>query len=412
MNDHQHVEPIPEAVGDDYIPRNAQHWRREHYIPICKTELVDLLSDELAAPDQADFRDLCRKIDLTVQFELHRELDSLKQAYEKVNPDPDTLPLREITHEDREASFELLFDRFESALLRANFHRLSREQIEDAVGASSHWGVPLDIDFDVFDRLVVFARGDVIGKRVLHSARNFFRPKLVEVPTYQRVAAIYRLREHDRLAEGDDTRIVYLKFLKNVPKEDVDMMLPGGRVKMSLLDGGKIILPTVSGVAIATIKVLKGALLLAFAGIYGFIAFIGLVAGTIGYGVKSFFGYRRIMDTYELNRTRSLYFQNLDNNAGVLFRVIDESHDQEFRETVLAYYMLWKNAPAAGWSEQELDEATERKLRGITGLDIDFQVDDAVAKLNRYGLATQDAAQRWHAVPIETARENTNWSTK
>ena len=35
---------------------------------------------------------------------------------------------------------------------------------------------------------------------------------------------------------------------------------------------------------------------------------------------------------YQLNLTQSLYYQNIDNNAGALFRLLNEAEEQEFRE--------------------------------------------------------------------------------
>ena len=87
---------------------------------------------------------------------------------------------------------------------------------------------------------------------------------------------------------------------------------------------------------------------LAFAGLYGILAFLGLVGGTLGYGLKSFLGYLRAKDKYQLHLTRSLYYQNLDNNGGVLFRLLDEVEEQDFREAALAYFLLWRKAGTSG----------------------------------------------------------------
>ena len=37
-------------------------------------------------------------------------------------------------------------------------------------------------------------------------------------------------------------------------------------------------------------------------------------------------------DKYRLCLTRNLYYQNLDNNAGVLFRILEEAEEQELRQ--------------------------------------------------------------------------------
>ena len=107
-------------------------------------------------------------------------------------------------------------------------------------------------------------------------------------------------------------------------------------------------------------------------------------------------------DKYRLNLTRSLYFQNLDNNAGVLYRVLDDAHEQEFRESILAYFLLWKQAPDDGWNAKELDRAAEKLIKSWIEVDVNFEVHDSLVKLERLGLASQ-VNDKWQATDIETA---------
>ena len=41
---------------------------------------------------------------------------------------------------------------------------------------------------------------------------------------------------HNRLPEDADTRNVFIKLFKDVPQMDIEMLLPGGRIKMPALD--------------------------------------------------------------------------------------------------------------------------------------------------------------------------------
>ena len=55
-----------------------------------------------------------------------------------------------------------------------------------ALEGTSEWGLDMDVDFDAFERLEVFIRGDDIGKRYL---RRWYRPwylEEVKVPIYRR----------------------------------------------------------------------------------------------------------------------------------------------------------------------------------------------------------------------------------
>ena len=384
----------------------AEHSDREHFIPIRKTDLVELLCCDpvLTADQQQHFRQLCRLLEATFHFDYHAKLEELKNAYAFFDPDADTQPLAAASPEQAERQVQELFEEFGALLERANFIRLSREDILDALKGSSDWGINLDVDFDVFDRLEVFARGDVLGRRWRRRLRNFYRLEEVEVPIFQRLVVFFRLREHKLIGKHVDTKSVYIKVFKDIPKMDLEMLLPGTRVKLTATDRGKIVLPALSGVAITIYKIVKGAVILAFAGVfYSTLAFLGLVGGTIGYGVRSFYGYLQTKQKYQLNLTQSLYYQNLDNNAGALFRLLNDAEEQECREAMLAYFHLWRAAGDRGVTTRELDDRIEQYLERTTGIRVDFEVGDAMDKLRRLQIVEQLPEDRLRAVPIGNA---------
>ncbi len=199
-----------------------------------------------------------------------------------------------------------------------------------------------------------------------------------------------------------DTDDVFIKLFKDIPKMDLEMLLPGTRVKMSLKDRIKIIMPTVSGLAVSAYKAIKGALLAAAAGVFGVLTVLGV---TVGYGMRSFYGYLQTKQKYQLNLTESLYYQNLDNNAGVLTRLLDEAEEQENREAALAYFFLWRQGDARHLTAGELDRQIERFLAATLGRPIDFEVDDALAKLVRLGLAHPGADGRYSVMSLDKSLE-------
>ena len=108
-----------------------------------------------------------------------------------------------------------------------------------------------------------------------------------------------------------------------------------------------------------------------------------------------------IQEKYQLNLTRSLYYQNLDNNAGVLFRLLDEAEEQEFREAIVAYWLLLRG-PAEGLPAEELDQQAEQWLSETLGFHVDFEVHDALDKLLRLGCA-RETNGRWQAESLIAA---------
>lgn len=393
-----------QAPEGESISERPAHWRKENYIPVRKAELAELLASqsELPADERPSFRQFCRLLESIYHHEYRAQLEALKNAYAPFDPDADTQSPAASTPAPA-GQVDALFDKFVWLLERANFVRLSRADISAALGAASEWGLRLSIDFELFERLEVFARGDVVGRRERRRWQNLMRAEEVEVPIYQRLVIICRLREHPHLDARSSPHHVYIKTFKNIPKIDLDMLLPGSRIKMSLFDQGKIFLPTVSGLVITGWKLFQGAVVVAVAGFYGLLTYLGLMAGTLGYGVKSFFGYLRTQQKYQLNLTRSLYYQNLDNNAGVLFRLLDEAEEQECREAFLAYYFLWRRAGSEGWTSEQLDREIEAFLLREAELNIDFEVGDALAKLRRLQLIAQTPDGRWRAATIEQA---------
>jgi hypothetical protein len=378
---------------------------REQFIPLRKSDLVETLASlpELGHGEGDAFRRLCCLVHGLVHRDYQATLEELKDDYAPFDPDADTRRGGELTPEELDDRRGKLFERFNWLLQRGNFTHLDRGEIERALGKCSQWGLNLAVDFKIFDRLEIYARGDVTGKRTRRRLRQLFRPEVVDLPMYQRLVVIFRLRPSRQISRVLDTHDVYIKIFKEIPKPDLDMLLPGTQVRMSLFDRAKIVLPTLSGVSIAIWKMVQGAFLVAAAGFYGSMAFLGLVGGTLGYGVRSFYGYLNTKQKYQLNLTQSLYYQNLDNNAGAIFRLLDEAEEQESREAMLAYFYLWRSAPPHGWRTEELDAHIEAFLRTAAERDVDFEVGDAMAKIERLQIVEPCPGGKWRAVPIDKA---------
>ncbi len=384
-------------VADSPANNGAVRAAREQFIPLRKAELVDALARSVdSSPGQsAAFRRFCRLLQSLVHGEYQATLEELKDAYAPFDPDADTRSTFRLSDDEREQHRQKLFERFGWLLERGNFVRLAQKEIDEALSDCSQWGLNLTVDFELFERLEIFYRGDTVGTRFRRRLTNAFRTEAVEIPVYERLVLIFRFRPGRRFSKLLDTEDVYIKLFKEIPKLDLDMLLPGTQVKMSLFDRAKIMLPTFSGVSIAGIKII-----LAWGST---LAMWGLVGGTLGYGVRSVFGYLNTKQKYQLNLTQSLYYQNIDNNAGVLHRMLDEAEEQENREAILAYFFLWQEAPPDGWSAQELDERIEAFLRVEAAREIDFEIGDALAKLERFTIVEALPGSKWRAVPVDRA---------
>src|SRR4051794_5382345 len=113
----------------------AEYVDREHYIPLRLSDLVDLLcaQKDLAPDERHEFRQFCRLVAATFHFEYHERLRKLKDDYAPFDPDRVTATLAKLLPEVKEQHQERLFDQFASLMERANYTRLSRDDIKKAL---------------------------------------------------------------------------------------------------------------------------------------------------------------------------------------------------------------------------------------------------------------------------------------
>lgn len=381
----------------------------ESYIPLRRSELEEMLCDGAGMPQesQALFRHFCCLLSAVISFEYYRIIDQLKAVYAPFDPDSDTRTPDRPSVAERQQKLNELFCQFAWLMARANYKHLTITEIAPAIEEASDWGVETDVDFGAFERLAIFARGDTTEKRTRRRARKFWLLEEAEVPIWQRLVMILKLRPHHRLDPRIDTSMVFLQIFKNIPKLDINMLLPGARPRFSMLDRGKIGVPLLSGLGLTIWKALSE-VADDIAKIFLFqhpAALWGLATGTIGYGVKSYFGYQQTRQRYHHNLTQVLYFQNLDTNSGVLHRLLDEAAEQDCREAILAWHFLWRQAGEQGWAPQQLNGSINLTLEERAQLRIDFDIRDALACLEKLRLVRR-IDDRYRAVPLPEALES------
>jgi hypothetical protein len=394
---------------------------RERFIPVRKHELIELLCCDggLHAEGAEEFRQLGRLLSALFHYEYYQKYEELKTAYAPFDPDPDTRPLWKLSADEKTKRLNQLFCDFAWLMERANFKHLTCEDLEPYLRTATEWGLRLDVDFSCFERLAIFARGDVEQTRTRRRPSNLYRLESATVPVFQRLVLIVKLRPHHRLSAKADTESVYLKIFKDIPRIDLNVLLPGARVLMTFLDRGKIGVPLLTGMGtvlskpLAAVAVLFPQLVGLFEALYHGAAeavkdfatsgspswaLWGLASGSLGYGYRSFYGYQQTKQRYRLTLTENLYFQNLDNNFGVLVRLLDEAEEQECREALLAYFFLWRRAGAQGWTSAELDAAIETYLEQIAGVKVEFEIGHALRKLEALRLV-EKAGEGYRACP-------------
>ena len=151
------------ACGVDSISAGSEPDEREHFIPLRKAELIDRLCQQPGlTPTDATcgFRQLCQLLDATLHFEYHGQFRRPKTAYAPFDPDRDTQDLSPPSMAERTASWTICL----SASLAAGAGQLSlgcRGPMLNGLAAVSNHGLSLEVDFNFFDRLEIYSRGEV-----------------------------------------------------------------------------------------------------------------------------------------------------------------------------------------------------------------------------------------------------------
>jgi hypothetical protein len=124
----------------------------------------------------------------------------------------------------------------------------------------------------------------------------------------------------------------------------------------------------------------------------------GLVA-LGGFIVTQWVRFQRQSLMHQKTLSDNVYYRNVNNNAGIFDYIIGEAEEQECKEAFLAYYfLLAEGAPSAN----ALDRRIEGWLNRTFGADIDFECDDALAKLDRLALLDRGGG-RLAVLPLDDA---------
>lgn len=363
------------SIFDDKLSRNV-----DHFVPVPRRVLIDDLANEGALDEvgREDLRKLASMLAHVFHFSFHREIQSLKRDYWPFDPDVDDPSREALLGDERRDKSHAMAERFKYVLRRANYREVEQEELNELLAEATPWALRLQVDFEQFEHFCFYYRGIGEEEREYRSLATFFRKRSQRVPVFQRLAMLVHFKVDAELPPGIDSRFIYLKLFKNIPRADLEMLFPNTVPQMRLMDKIKVITPLVSGIGTTVWKILAAVTL-------GFYAMMTLTVGLIIYAVKSLLGYFRLKESYQGTLVTNLYFNSLDNNRGVLHHVVDQAEEEEVKEAVLAYYYLLTD-PRTRVNEPALDRHIEGWLKRRYGVATNFEAPDALAKLERLSL--------------------------
>jgi hypothetical protein len=375
---------------------------RERTIPLRVADLNHLLKSDphLSDEDRERWTQFSRLVAAVFHHEFHGKLQELKERYAPLDPDSDCVNLHDHSRMLTDDVDESFLELFEQTLIRANYRRLDVEALKEAVSAPNELGLNYVPNFKLFEHLKVYVRGDAKLSRTVRGIASGFRKRTVVYNGYQRLVVAIKFRPGKHLVDYVRADALYLRMFKDVPHVDMEMHLPeqGTKVRMRLIDKAQIASPFAVSIPTVAFKLMGAAILTTSFGI------ATLVAAPLSAGLNSFFGFQRAKQRHLHRMIRHLYYLTLANNASVVTRIIDCAEEEETKEALLAYFVLWRGAhDVKPWDQARLDSNVETLLRERAGLSVDFEVGDALQKLYRLGLITNDSRGHLASLPIADA---------
>ncbi len=374
---------------------------KQRFIPYRKSDIVSMCCEEahLSAQDLLKFQDVCKLLESIFHFKFHKSLELLKDNYAPVNPDADTKLVYKKSSDQRNKMEKVLISELKKLLDAANFEIITQEDLDRALLEESLFKIRLNVDFDDFEQVLFFRRGESEKHETLLS---FFglKKKLISFINYDRVVIYVKYKEQKYFDQQQRKDLFFkpgsttIKLFQNIPRSDLEMLFPNTEVKMKTIDkliigipaavGGIIMLATKLGATL----ILTGSLLAFWFGLHhepvvlDQAALLALVAGfgTLGAFLwKQFSNFKNRKIKFMKTLADNLYFKNLDNNTGVFHQLIDAAEEEECKEAILAYYFLLRSDKNI--NAEQLDHQIEQWFQKKYQHALNFEISDALRKL-------------------------------
>jgi hypothetical protein len=409
----------PRAVPPRWVAVTTELCYR--HIPLRRPDVLEIVRRELRrglgeGGDEVDasLDALYARLSALFHLRFHARLERMKRAFAPFDPDtglrPFLSPSTDLSGRADELRAEL-----ERTLIAGNYQRLGRAEIEAAMRQQSLVPLQFSIDFDEFDELLLFGRGG--GRKPVPVPRFFgLRTRYEPMLVWERVCLFVRMKPASKLTEKQRKRLevepgtTLLKLFRDIPDRDLEMLFPNCRSRMRVLDKLFLGIPAVAaGVPLLA----KLAPLIAALGIAVGIArsskvppsVLPAVTGLLlllAYLFRQWDKFRSRRVRFLKMRAENLYYRSLDNNEGVLTRLIDEAEEEECEEVLLAYgFLLTAPCPL---SPEGLQTRLRDWFREHLDLHVELDVADAVRKLDELGLCSRDGEGRLSALPLDAAQ--------
>tara|TARA_B100001173_G_scaffold229336_1_gene199256 strand:+ start:572 stop:1741 length:1170 start_codon:yes stop_codon:yes gene_type:complete len=362
---------------------------RQQYIPVSRARVKESLFNMFNEDERENLAIISTMLEALWHHSSHAGLEELKKLYEDMDPDQIGMP----NVKNRDNFIEIFVEMLEDG----NWEKITESEIDEALEGEDVFPISLDVRFDELETMLLYKLGQV----TIHDKRkSWFGQKItnVEIEAYDRIVQIIEFKNEQWFKEnktmkyfqGESANGIHIRLFRTIPKLDIETIFPNTSPSMKTLDKVKIIAPLIGG--LATIISKYGPILLGGdSGDTNSSVLIGLCTALGTYMLKTYLSYQKTREDYQTQVSKDLYFKGLANNSAAINMIVDLSEEQEVKEALLAYSFLLKES---GHNQESLDERIETWLMDTYSHDIDFEVDDALRKLEDLNLLITDSENR------------------
>ncbi|KAK2665997.1 hypothetical protein Ddye_004571 [Dipteronia dyeriana] len=220
---------------------------------------------------------------------------------------------------------------------------------------------------------------------------NLLKKITIQEPTFERIIVVYRRAKTKRETE----RNIYVKHFKNIPMADMEIVLPEKKSPgLTPMDWTKFLVSAAIGLVtlIGSLSMPKADLRVIFA----------ILSAVVMFCVKTYLSFQSNLVAYQSLITKCVYDKQLDSGRGTLLHLCDDVIQQEVKEVIISFFMLLQNGKA---TRQELDQHCEEFIKQAFGESCNFDVDDAIQKLQKLKIVSCDTLGRYACVDVRHANE-------
>ncbi|MFT3728217.1 MAG: DUF3754 domain-containing protein [Terricaulis sp.] len=395
------------------------------YIPVRKAELAAEMTavGGMPAGDADAFPHMLNLLGALLHHEAHEQLEALKTLYDPLDPEAPAPRC-----DEGEPAFAAFESAMIGALTRANFVEIDHDTVQTREATKLLTGLSIKPSRAAIRRIRFFARGARPQKLSVRTVMGL-RQSAIEAEIMSDVVVLVGFKARSEMAK-DDTRAfakmrrgvrsgaALVKHFRNVATAELVTLHPGARPNMRGRDQVFLAAPAIiAGTPILlsigpAISVLF-AVISAYFGAHGVIeqdklkSAVAAISGLAAVGafvMRQRLKYETQTLRYQKRLADTVYFRNIANNTGVIDLVVGAGEEQDVKEAFIAYWIL--RCAQQALPKEEIDRRAEEFLRTRFELDLDFEVQDALDKLERLdliessdaGYTARSAAEALHAL--------------